>query len=143
MKDIYFIVKDQLSAINGLYVDKDYGQLEELQPPVKFPCALLAISYPECSDLTGSDQRVRCQVNIKIGFMFAAPNTSSLFTDAMIEKSLSYFDTVSAIHNKMQFFSNDEVEPFSRKNAIEIQRKGLVILNTVYETYFDENLSDQ
>jgi hypothetical protein len=139
MKDIYFIVKDLLSQVDGLYVDFDYGQLDEPQPPVKFPCALLTISYPQCDDLTGSDQRVRCLIGVKMGFMVSAQNTANIYTDQKIDISLSFFDTVNQVHGLMQHFSNYEIEPLSRKSAVTTQRKGLVILASAYDTYFDES----
>lgn len=56
MKQIFLAIQDRLSSLvpSLQYIDKNWGQLNLPQPPVKWPCCLIdldSIDYSQASDL--------------------------------------------------------------------------------------------
>lgn len=139
MKEIYFIIKDLLKALNTFkYIDFDYGQGDIPNPPLQYPAALINITLPKCDDVAGQDQQCRAIITIRMFWNFTG-ETASIYPDARIETALSYFDDVNAVHGVLQAFTNDELGRLSRLNLIPEKRgDGLKVVNMPYETYFED-----
>lgn len=140
MKELYLKIKNLLLSVDGLkYVDLDYGQLEVAPPPVKFPCALINISFPDCQDTVGKQQRVRAIVSIRLGFNAFSDQTSSSFADDKIDVAMNYFDVVGAAYAKLQGYYDDDIEELSRKSLMQERRHDALKVSLMpFETAFDD-----
>lgn len=68
MKQIFLQIQDRLAAqVPGLkHIDKNWGQLNVEQPPVKFPCCLLDVEQVEYSQLTGRSRMAQADIALVV-----------------------------------------------------------------------------
>ncbi|MDD4395680.1 MAG: hypothetical protein PHQ33_07330, partial [Bacteroidales bacterium] len=67
MKQIFLDIQTKLSGITELkHIDKNWGQLQYEQPPVKFPCALLDIANVNYSQMGKLAQLAEGDIEITV-----------------------------------------------------------------------------
>jgi hypothetical protein len=144
MKELYEAIVTRLTEeVPALkMIDFEMGQLDALaideRPAVKFPCALLDISYPQCEDESQHTQLVTAHVNVKLAFECPLP-TDSLAPSARRAASLAIFDGVDNVYKFLQGFESDEFSSFSRKSQSPDNRyAGIKIINMLFETTFED-----
>jgi hypothetical protein len=149
MKELYEAIVTQLEAeIPELkMIDFEMGQLDvlalDIRPSVKFPCALIDISYSQCEDESEDTQQVTARVNIRLAFECPLP-TDNLASDARRTAALAIFSTVDLIYKNLQGFDTAEFSAFSRKSQTPDNRyAGIKIINMVFETTFEDLTAHQ
>ena len=121
------------------YVDWDYGQLNEANPPLNYPAALITITYPDCQDTVIGSQRVRALISIALAFDMINDQTSSSFDADTASAALAPLDTIDAVYAKLQSYYDSEVEDLSRKSLGEMKRSDKIkVMLMPFETYFDD-----
>lgn len=139
-KELFIDVSDYLntevSALN--WIDYDAGQLDTNKPAVAFPCCLIDITYPQCTDNDNEQQQVvNAEISLRVAFAPTAPTNTA--TPVNIRAAaLSIFDTIEKIHKAMQSWSDSyKVTPCSRSNAQREKRSdGLPVYRIPYRTTF-------
>jgi hypothetical protein len=144
MKELYETLVDQLEVkVTELkMIDFEMGQIDVLaldqKPAVKFPCALIDISYPLCEDESDDTQLVTARANIKLCFECPMP-TDNLASDARRSTALGIFAIVDKVYKNLQGFSTTEFSAFSRKSQTPDNRfAGIKIINMAFETTFED-----
>jgi hypothetical protein len=67
MEEVIQSVMRLLSGVSGLkYIDKDWGQLDQTPPAVKWPCALVDFQAVEFTGTGGGGQRARATIVITL-----------------------------------------------------------------------------
>jgi len=68
MKQVFLEIQDRLSDLVPAlqYIDKNWGQLNLPQPPVKWPCCLLDLDNIDYSQTSSSDRLADVTINITI-----------------------------------------------------------------------------
>lgn len=128
MKQIILDIQDKLVAeVEELkYVDKNWGQLEYDQPPVKFPCVLIDIENVNYTQIGAGCQQAEAIITITIcGLQLV--RSSALAPNR--ENSFETLDILDKIFQALQNFSPNNATPLMRTN----QRK--VLANSSYEVY--------
>lgn len=121
-------------------VDFDMGQLELLaagaRPPLKFPCALMDIAYPQSIDETETIQQVTARITIRLAFETPLP-TDSLTSQQRRDKALGIIDTVNDLYKALQGYSDGNFNPITRIGmSTDNQYAGIKIFNVVVQTNF-------
>jgi len=149
MKELYELFVTRLSAqVPELKeIDFEMGQLEVLEintrPSVKFPCALVDISYSSCEDETEEIQLVNARINVRLAFECPLP-TDSLATTARRTAALKLFETVDKVYAALQGYETDDFGSFSRKSQSPDNRyAGIKIINMIFDTNFVDDTAHQ
>lgn len=139
-KNLYLAIVTQLQAeVPELrWIDVDEGQLNDENPPVAYPCALIDIDYPNCTDESESLQL--CTAKVTIRYAFKPSGSSSSAAPALNqEKSLERWDIVNKTYSALQGWETDETSSFSRRSQTnERRRDKLKVVIQVWETSFEE-----
>jgi hypothetical protein len=148
MKTLYNTILARIQAQVTEIAETDFetGQLESLfgespvRPNVQFPCALIDIDYPQCSDAEelSTLQNVTARVGIKLAFEVPMP-TDSLATETKRNAGLAFLDTVQKVYENMQGYSTTNFNAFSRKSQVCDKRfdgSGIKVYDIVFETSF-------
>ena len=108
-KDLFQHISDRIETVKDAnneaiirFVDFDLGQLDDENPPVSFPCALLG--FGDVGDfLTFADgsQQGALTVTVKMGFKLRE-RTHSKTPPQYRGEALEMLNTVEAVHNALQ-----------------------------------------
>ncbi|MDR1197389.1 MAG: hypothetical protein LBK94_00015 [Prevotellaceae bacterium] len=104
MKKLILSIQERLKTEvpELLYIDKDWGQLNYEQPPVKFPCALIDISSAEYAQFSASKaQRAKVTIEIIIVNRNLVPSSAGSVRKA---DSHRIFEVMEKIHDALQLF---------------------------------------
>ena len=142
-KQIYFSISARLhtQVADLKWIDYDWGQLNDEQPAVAYPCALIDIAYSDCKNLAAQagdlDQMVTATITIKLAFK---PSGNSQVTAPATDRvvALAPLDTINDLHTALQGWNgNNTFGPLSRRRAMATPRRDkLKVYTIVYETTF-------
>ncbi|MBP3762927.1 MAG: hypothetical protein J6I49_03490 [Bacteroidales bacterium] len=103
MKKIFLDIQKHLSdeVASLRYIDKNWGQLNEPQPPVQFPCALLDVENIDYSQLTDRDR----VANATLSVVIASQNMVRTSAKAPSkEEAYAVIDTLEAVMEALEGF---------------------------------------
>ena len=128
-KDLFQHISDQIETVKDTnnqplirWVDFDLGQLDEENPPVSFPCALL--TFGDVGDfLTYTDgaQQGTMTVTVRIGFKLRE-RTHSKVSPLYRGEALEMLNTVEAVHDALQGTDGENFGQIER-SALRNERK--------------------
>ncbi|MGL5913071.1 MAG: hypothetical protein ACRCZB_02815 [Bacteroidales bacterium] len=115
MKSIFLSIQEKLGEITELkYIDKDWGQLQYEQPPVKFPCALLDVANADFSQLGLLAQTANANIEITIAHLHLVPSSASA---ARKQEAYLVLDIIDKIHELLHGWSVEQkTTPLIRTN---------------------------
>lgn len=140
MKILYKKLLELLGEIPQIkWVDLDRGQFDlSDRPPVQFPCALIEIGLPQCSDLGAKKQQCVARFTIRIGIN-VLENTSANTPEARLDAALAYFDLADQVYAKLQGYYDRKFGTFTRKSVTQERRPdGLKVMSIPFETVFTD-----
>lgn len=111
MKEIVKAIQDRIkSRVPGvMYIDVDWGQLNEQEPPVKWPAVMVDIDATDYDQMQGDGdygiQRCWAEVRITLASEKLSP-TNARADNSTRMAGLAYFDNLAAIHNALQGWSD-------------------------------------
>ncbi|MDO5607628.1 MAG: hypothetical protein Q4G08_04135 [Capnocytophaga sp.] len=143
MKKLYLKLTELLATVPGLrWVDLDMGQMQDENPMVAFPCALLAIDALQTENISRSIQHVRGAFSVKI-YVLTAGNTNVQTPEIHREKALAYLDLTEQIHKVLQGYADANFYPFERVSARqEAGRQGVTAMVLRFETSWRDDSSN-
>lgn len=144
MKQLYLTVTELLKEVPQLrWVDFNDGQLQEEQPSIAYPCALVDIDLPSCENIHDDLQQVRASFNITLVFK-SSGETNTNAPKSRREFALNYFDTVDAVFEKLQGYGDDNFYPFER-TSVRTQniRRGLKVIELSFSTSWTEDCNSK
>lgn len=126
-------MKQQLNSIYAAlksiqfvkWVDIDYGQLEaEERPAVAFPCALVDIAYPNCTDEyeESREQSCDCVITVRLAFQ---PRGATHAVAPPLQQALAFsiLDNVKEVASALHGLTlTGATEPLSRKSQLPERR---------------------
>lgn len=141
MKTLYLKLFELLKTIPEIeYIDLNFGQIMEEQPPLAYPAVLIGINIVSTDSFHDIYQQVNAEFTITL--VTRAQDTCSLTEKDRQERALSYFDLAEKIYNKLQGYEDGHFETFNRLNLTEItQRKGLRITAERYSCSWKQEAS--
>jgi hypothetical protein len=122
MKTLFKELTAQLETIAELkWIDKDKGQMNFEKPPILFPAALVTLSLPNTQNDNRLQQSGEARIEVKLCFDWGG-NTNHVTPEADRDNSLSYYDIMDAVFNKLQGWKSSEVTPLERRSLVPLQR---------------------
>lgn len=98
MKQLIIDIKQRLSTVQTLkYIDTDWGQLDKLNPPVGWPCALVDILDGEYTNEGSHTQIGVLTVQISVADVIASPSSNGA-SAGQKERALSVFDLIRDVN---------------------------------------------
>ncbi|MCZ2084147.1 MAG: hypothetical protein LC112_07715 [Flavobacteriales bacterium] len=140
MKTLYLKLIELLSQIPEIkYIDLNYGQLQEEKPPLVYPAVLINMNASS-DDVDGFFQIYTA--NIELTIICKMLGESNQKAPELIRfQALHYLDISEKIYLKLQGFSDDNFDSFTRKGLADPNiRKGLKTTVHRYETSWRANL---
>ena len=140
MKEVISAIQDKITEeVTDLkYVDKDWGQLDYDQPPVKYPFCLIDITDMDYSNLAHGTQIGTGQVVITVGVMHLTASSSQAPDK---ENSYKAVELLKKINDVVQTWSNGEFSNLIRTRTKKLYKsKGLDIYCAFYSTQWKETI---
>jgi len=136
MKHIFLSIQDRLSEIPGLqYIDKDWGQLQYEQPPVKWPCALLDVANADFKQLGRGFQQADADITVTVANLNLVRSSAKA---PMRGHAYATIDLLEEIHQALQLFSDGRhFSPLMRTNLQKVAAdKDMEVYVMTYRTSF-------
>lgn len=136
MKHIFLSIQDRLSEIHGLqYIDKDWGQLQYEQPPVKWPCALLDVANADFKQMGRGFQQADVDITVTVANLNLVRSSSKA---PMRGNAYATIDLLEEIHQALQLFSDGRhFSPLIRTNLQKVAAdKDMEVYVMTYRTSF-------
>ena len=135
MKQLFTLVQQRLQTIEGLrHIDKDWGQLQREQPPVRYPCALVDCEQKEFSQKGQHVVGVVAEVSVTIADMRMS-NTGDTY---------AIFDLIDATHQALHAWS--PAPGYGRLMASGMTKEtadyGFEVYRLTFRTAFDIAMPD-
>lgn len=142
-KEIYLAVANRLKTeVPELkWIEWDYGQLNDEQPAISYPAALVDVSYDDCRNIeegeAATTQRVNATVAIKLVFKPQGSSFINATAEAM-QQALAPLDTVEAVHAALQGWRapGQFAGLARRRGAATPRRDKLKVYTVTYATTF-------
>lgn len=134
-QDILQTVNLRLKEVVALnYIDRNWGQLEQGNPAVKFPCALSDIDVIQYENTLNTAQTAECEVSVTVACLNFY-NTSAKAPNKA--KGYDVFDLLEAIHGVLHCFGTPELSPLTRQTLEKIETgKDYSVYRLTYKTAF-------
>ena len=142
MKTLYLKILEILEMIPELkYIDLNFGQLQEPQPPLTYPAALVDFN------ITSQDIDSLFQINtadISITLVFKPMGeTNNIAPEDRRNAALEYLDVTDKLHKIVQGYKDNRFAAFTRLSVRDQQiRKALKTVVHRYETSWQEDISN-
>lgn len=136
MKHIFLSIQDRLSEIPALqYIDKDWGQLQYDQPPVKWPCALLDVANADFKQMGRGFQQANADITITVANLNLVRSSAKT---PMRGHAYATIDLLEEIHQALQLFSDGRhFSPLMRTNLQKVAAdKDMEVYVMTYRTAF-------
>ena len=136
MKNIFLSIQDRLSEIPALkYIDKDWGQLQYENPPVKWPCALLDVANADFQQLGRGFQQANADITVTVANMNLVRSSAKA---PMRGNAYATIDLLEEIHQALQLFTDGRhFSPLMRTNLQKVAAdKDMEVYVMTYRTAF-------
>jgi len=136
MKTLYNAVTKRLKTeVPELrLIDMDYGQLDQAQPSVAYPCALITLNFPNCKNLTDDIQDCTCEIIVRLGFNpLNNGSTATHAPEEVREQSLKPYDTIASVYKALQGFYDME-----RKSQGKEAKDSLFVYKMAFKCDFED-----
>lgn len=96
MKQIFLAIQDRLSSLvpSLQYIDKNWGQLNLPQPPVKWPCCLIDLDNIDYSQTSSSDRLADATISLTIATQHTVRSSAKATTKADAYDILDVLESV-------------------------------------------------
>ena len=136
MKHIFLSIQDRLSKIPALkYIDKDWGQFQYENPPVKWPCALLDVANADFKQLGRGFQQADADITVTVANLNLVRSSARA---PMRGHAYATIDLLEEIHQALQLFSDGQhFSPLMRTNLQKVAAdKDMEVYVMTYRTAF-------
>ena len=141
MKEIIKAIQDRIkSEVSEIkYIDVDYGQLNEANPPVKFPAAIIDLDDMECQQLEEDGdakvQLVTAVFRITLVWLHTSPSNRESDSRGV---ALKCYDILGKLHQALQGYTDGE--HFNRlqreRMSSRMSASGMIQKDLYYTTTF-------
>lgn len=145
MKTIYNAVMHQLQTdVPSLnWIELNVGQLKQIKEgntlPLTYPCALVGITMPECSDITDKIQDCNGIVTITLVFEpITIGSTSSNVSEGDRNDALVSYEIISDVYKALQGFETNNFNSLSRISQGEVEHDKLFVYKIDFKCDFED-----
>ena len=143
MKEIFTAFQAAIAASVAAikFTDFDLGQLDVPNPPVSFPCALLAFTGSTTTVLGAENDEETLVVEVAIAFRLRE-RTHSVATQTYRDEALTHMDTVEAVRQALSGLTGTTFSALKFQGFSLDRRADLRVYRQRYETsYYPEPAS--
>lgn len=137
IKELLIDIQDRLQeSIPKLWTDKDWGQLQYPQPPVKFPCVLIDIERVDFSSLERDGQIAEVDI-----FLTIANRRLKASSVKAPDRRDGYhlLDVLESVHKALQLYHAGWYAPLLRKSMSKVYIDNTIeVYSVVYSTSFKQ-----
>lgn len=134
MKELFEHIVTRIKTVAAVnWVDFDLGQLEQQEPPVAFPCALVSFTNAQYELLAGLDQQAPVTIRVRCAFR-VFERTHSQRQQSFRDVGLAHLDTLQAIHLALHGSEADGFSMLIRINFTTEPRADLRVYELTYRT---------
>lgn len=106
MKNIILAIQHKLTSVSNLkYIDKDWGQLQYDNPPIKSPCALIDIPEITYTQKGNGCQQAEATITITLADI---PLIRTSANAPHKHNAHQILDLLNEVHQQLQLFSNNQ-----------------------------------
>ena len=136
MKELYQLIVAELKTVPAIkWIDFDYGQLENEQIGLKYPCALVKLSANNKDIDEEGSQEKKWTVQIRLAWEAIGARTSADTPESVLERSLAWSDTATEVYH---LFQGNELGDFSAfectSEGQEPRSDGKVVYKYIFST---------
>ncbi|MEM1369265.1 MAG: hypothetical protein AAGG02_14915 [Cyanobacteria bacterium P01_H01_bin.15] len=124
------------------WVDFDLGQLEQEQPPVSWPCALISFQAPQFQNLSRLAQQAELLIAVRLAFR-VFERTHSVAQDQFRQIGLQHFSTIKKVHAALHGMDGENFKGLARASFATEPRADLRVYNLIYSCLFTDEASSQ
>ncbi len=152
MKTIYNAILGQLKSLTDnktlRWVDMEKGQLKQTgdkeRPPLAYPCALIGIALPKCTDVTDKIQDCTATITVKLVFdPMLSERTSAAAPDDVRNKALDPYDVIADVYKTLQGFSTENFDCLSRTSQGEETHASLFVYKQTFTCDFEDITAEE
>lgn len=136
MKELYQLIVAELRTVTAIkWIDFDYGQLENEQIGLKYPCALVKVSANNKDIDEEGSQEKKWTVLLRLAWDATGSRTSADTPESVLERSLAWSDTATEVYN---LFQGNELGNYSAfectSEGQEPRSDGKVVYKYIFST---------
>lgn len=149
MKEIVKAIQDRINkrVSSVMYIDADWGQLQEQEPPIKWPAVLVDIDGADYEQMQGDGelcvQRCMAEIRVTVASEKLSP-TNARADRSSRESGLSYYTILGAIHDALQGWSDGA--HFGQLERVRMRTRsavrGHIVKDVYYRTVFIDSTED-
>lgn len=123
MREIYNAILERLQReVPELrFIDINVGQMDEEDPPVDYPCALIDIDSIDFERQTKGYDKGECQLDIDLYFLIST-TTSSITPESVRGEAFKHIDTVNKVDRVLNKFETNDFYPLKRKRFTRLKK---------------------
>lgn len=123
MTEIYEAILNKLQTeVPELrFIDINTGQMDEDNPPVDYPCALIDIDSIDFEHKTKSYDKGECLIEIELYFLIST-NTSNITPAPVRQEAFKHMNTVKEVDKLLNGLENPAFYPLKRKKFTRLKK---------------------
>lgn len=136
MKEVYQLIVAELRTVTAIkWIDFDYGQLENEQIGLKYPCALVKVSANNKDIDEEGSQEKKWTVQLRLAWDAIGSRTSADTPESVLERSLAWSDTATEVYNLFQGNDLGDYSAFEcTSEGQEPRSDGKVVYKYIFST---------
>lgn len=146
MKQYITSLIDLLSSIDAVkYADVDWGQMDQENPPVRYPAVLVSLDEINYTDLAHGDQLAEASLTITVA-QERLSRSSARAKQASRIAAATIYDTIDAVQNALVHWRPQEIQ-VQRLTRLSCQRvrqdeRGVDVYTVAYRTTWRDHFTD-
>ncbi|MFD2874052.1 hypothetical protein ACFS5N_16335 [Mucilaginibacter ximonensis] len=143
MTDIFLTFRDLCAGADGIKeADRDNGQLNQANPAVNFPCALIKLTF-NGSTLTTKTQQCKGSLQVTVAHNLMKMETTSLAPDEAAQRSLAFVTYANNVYKKLQGYADAMINYTDRISYTDMNVNGLAtVVMTFNFGFLDQSAED-
>ena len=136
MKELYQLITAALKTISEIkWIDLDYGQLENGDSGLKFPCGLIKLSANNKDIDESGSQEKNWTIQLRLAWDAIGNRTSADTPETVLTRSLAWADVASKVYDLFQGAELGNFDAFEcTSEGQETRSDGLLVYKYTFST---------
>lgn len=136
MKELYQLATEALKTVASIkWIDFDYGQLENPDNGLKFPCALLKLNANNSDIDESGSQSKRWTLQLRLAWDAIGSRTAADTPESVLTRSLAWADVAAEVYDLLQGAELGNFDAFEcTSEGQEPRSDGLVVYQYTFNT---------
>ena len=136
MKELYQLATAALKTVAAIkWIDFDYGQLENPDSGLRFPCALLKLNANNSDIDESGSQSKRWTLQLRLAWDAIGNRTAADTPESVLSRSLAWADVAAEVYDLLQGREFGNFDAFEcTSEGQETRSDGLVVYKYLFNT---------